>query len=226
MRNIRFFLVLNVVALAAFSTSDAFAYMNGDIEILPVTIFNADGNTVHSTFITAYVIYYDPIGIPQPVFCAVATSVGTKVPYKVLTGPDFNVEQMALVSTRMETNWPNDLNAANRIAPPTLQYNCFAYATGNTGYWIESMVDFIRDGDWVIPVHPEVANRATHKKSSTIHSIVHASKLVTETVTDPCLGTIPITRYEGKYAVCGIYKTSQSAPENVYNAHHTNSYKY
>jgi len=120
----------------------------------------------------------------------------------------------------------NAPSTSERVGQASLKYNCFAYATGNTGYWVNALQPFITAGDWVlatVPTDPDGQNRAGHNaEGGPGDPWDHASKITSTSVT-VCGNTETIYKAEGKYGMQAKYKTNLARPNLRYN---TDSYYY
>jgi hypothetical protein len=166
---------------------------NGDLQLIPY--INPDG----STGVVEYYTYLDVNGSAPTGGWAVETSAGTKVPYMKLK-TDYSGAFLTAITANFEATNPN-FSSENRISNATAAYNCFAYATGKTGYWVNSINAFISDGDWT-PSDITSGNRIAHKKNTgtAFGGYDHGSKIVDDTAPPICPAgdPIPLRLSQGK----------------------------
>ena len=201
-----------------FLVSDSMA-ANGDITYGHV-IIPANGGRPAVTISANYENWTNIYG-GEPYFgWGVETSNGTKVPYKNLVSSDFTAAQADQYSDAFEsvTGSPS---ASQRAGQASLKYNCFAYATGNTGYWVSELEPFVEEGDWSPasnPFDPSGQNRAGHTAEGAPELWDHASKVATES---GCGTTFYYCK--GKWGIQAVYSTSPSFVEQYFA---TDSYYY
>jgi hypothetical protein len=124
----------------------------------------------------------------------------------------------------------DNLAHARGLLPPTesmsqfkqgdasIKYNCHAYTTNNTSFWVNSDWDWIKpfsfpvssQTDWREPYIPQLPTLAGHEKLYFCAAHEHTSKVSTvneQRQINGQLVTVQVTYYTGKYCEAGIYRT-------------------